>query len=117
MSPFRKRWMNNNMGDIYYDFWSFHLIRKRFAKGLDESGRKLYTVPNGRIIFTAAALLQLSCITNSNITNCVDLSPPIPSNTISLSQELINNGTRDFNLQAYPSRSNSYGNVHLFNRD
>lgn len=51
MSPFIKRWMANNMGDIRYAFWSDHLRLRRFAKGLDESGRVLRRVPIGRIIF------------------------------------------------------------------
>ena len=51
MSPFIRRWMHNNMGDIRYDFWSDYLMTKRLAKGLDESGRVLRRVPIGRVIF------------------------------------------------------------------
>lgn len=51
MTPFIRRWMANNLGDIRYSFWSDNLMRRRLGRGLDESGRGLCSVPVGRVIF------------------------------------------------------------------
>lgn len=50
-TPFRRRWRDNNDGDIRYHFWSNHLMNKRLSRRQDMSGRKLVKAKVGDILF------------------------------------------------------------------